>query len=115
MTRFGQTLKKTSELPSFVKELENDGQHGFKKITHEHTGGAPELEGDVEALKYLDQSTLEKEGLHMYRNYAPLNTNSFRDSQYTSSVLHGNEYNLNGSHSIGITYNSDTNSASLHW
>ena len=39
-----------------------------------------QLEGDVEALKYLDQATLEREGLGMYKHYLDDNDRSKLDS-----------------------------------
>ena len=70
MQRYGPTLKKSHELPSFVVELENN--NGFQKYVSEQ-GKPHQLEGDLEALKYID---LDREGLSMYRNYVTDNTGS---------------------------------------
>lgn len=59
VAKYGGTLKRPNELPSFAIELENN--NGYKKYVKEQ--GSPfELEGDIEALKYLD---LDREGLAM--------------------------------------------------
>jgi hypothetical protein len=86
--KYGHQLKRSNELPSFVVELENN--NGFKKYVREQ--GAPyELEGDIEALKYLD---LEREGLHMYKHYLNRNTNynnnnnSNNNNNNNSSTIH---------------------------
>ena len=63
LQRYGSTLKKSHELPSFVVELENN--NGYKKYVNEQ-GRPYELEGDIDALKYVD---LDREGLNMYRHY----------------------------------------------
>lgn len=104
-------MRRTTELPSFVRELESDGANTFKRTAHEQTSNSHELEGDIEAFKYLDISTIEREGLQMYRHY--LNGN--RESNYTASVLNSsNEYNQSGSHSIGITHNNDSHLSNVH-
>jgi hypothetical protein len=54
IAKYGTSLKKSHELPSFVNSLD-----GNQKFVPAKTGYY-ELEGDVDALKYLD---LEKEGL----------------------------------------------------
>ena len=61
IAKYGTSLKRAHEMPSFVIELE--GQ--YKKLIQEQS--LPhELEGDVDALRLVD---LDKEGLSMYRNY----------------------------------------------
>jgi len=55
IAKHGTSLKKSHELPSFVNSL--DGNQKFVPVAK---AGYYELEGDVDALKYLD---LEKEGL----------------------------------------------------
>jgi len=68
--KYGNQLKRSNELPSFVVELENN--NGFRKYQREQ-GTAYELEGDIEALKYLD---LDREGLQMYKHYLGRNSTS---------------------------------------
>ena len=126
VSKFGNTLKRTTELPSFVRELEQDGQNTYKKITQDY---AHELEGDIEAFKFLDVSTIEREGLSMYKHY--LNNNNYNnnnnygqprdiitDHLQSSVITSSPEYsNLGGTsqHSIGISYNNDNHSTNLRW
>ena len=63
IAKYGSSLKRSHEMPSFVVDME--GQNGYKKYVQEQ-GIANELEGDLDALKYLD---LEREGLGIYRNF----------------------------------------------
>jgi len=60
VTKYGPSLKRSTELPSFVNELERIPQEA------DHSN---QLIGDIEALKYLDLATLEREGLSIYRHY----------------------------------------------
>lgn len=83
MQRYGSTLKKSHELPSFVVELENN--NGYQKYVNEQ-GKPHQLEGDIDALKYVD---LDQEGLTMYRpyltgSYTSLSTPTFTAPQHQS-------------------------------
>ncbi len=69
-SKYGATLKRTQELPSYVSELDNN--NSYQKYVSDQ-GRPYQLEGDIEALKLVD---LEKEGLSMYRHYVSGNTGS---------------------------------------
>jgi hypothetical protein len=60
IAKYGTNLKQSNELPSFVNELERLPQGA------DHSN---ELVGDLDALRYLDLATLEREGLSIYRHY----------------------------------------------
>jgi len=60
VTKYGPTLTRSTELPTFVNELERIPQEA------DHSN---QLIGDIEALKFLDPDTLEREGLGIYRHY----------------------------------------------
>ena len=60
IAKYGQTLKHSNELPSYVNELERPPVEADL---------SNQLIGDVEALKQLDSARLEQEGLGMYKHY----------------------------------------------
>jgi hypothetical protein len=67
IAKYGPNLKRSNELPSFVGELERLPQGA------DHSN---ELVGDLDALRYLDLATLEREGLSLYRHYLSGNQSS---------------------------------------
>ena len=69
-SKYGATLKRTHEMPSYVAELDNN--NGYQKYVSEQ-GKPYQLEGDLEALRLVD---LEREGLSMYRHYVSGHTGS---------------------------------------
>ena len=88
IAKYGSSLKRSHELPSFVVELE--GNNGYNKYVQEQ-GIANELEGDLDALKYLD---LDREGLGIYRNFISsrgiqINTNGATNSSVIHSTSSG--------------------------
>ena len=64
MAKYGNTLKNSHEYSSL--DLEKPSVENYLS----------ELTGDVEALKYLDLATLEREGLGMYIHYLTGDYNS---------------------------------------
>lgn len=60
----------------------------LEKLPHQEDE-SNKLIGDVEALKYLDAATLEREGLGMYRHY--LNGHSSSSTQ-VSAPSYSNSY-----------------------
>ena len=63
MNRFGSTLKTSKDLPNFVLDIKPP--NGIKLAADTSSEQIYELEGDVEALQYVD---LEKEGLNEYKS-----------------------------------------------
>lgn len=61
--RYGSTLKSARDMPEFVQDIKPP--NGIKLAAETSDDHALELEGDVEALKYVD---LEKEGLEEYKS-----------------------------------------------
>ena len=75
--KYGDTLKDTKELPSFVKEIKTPS--GITLAADEPKKSRSvyyDLEGDIHALNYID---LEKEGLSEYKTY--LRENNIIDSK----------------------------------
>ncbi len=92
LEKYGPTLKNTHEYSSlnFEKPLVNDYSN--------------ELVGDVEALKYLDLATLEREGLGKYKHYL---TGDNSKNQTTSVDYHPHIIHHSSTHTT-ITINSGT-------
>ena len=62
-SKYSGSLIKSEDLPNFVKDL--DRESGYNKYVNE-SSNSPEIEGDLEALKYID---LDAEGLSDYKEY----------------------------------------------
>ena len=116
VSRYGHSLRRTSELPSFVRELESDGQNAFKKIVHDANSSAHnELDGDVDALKYLDHAQLEREGLGQYRHYIINSATRSLPQQQQQQPPNRESHISHEFNNFGVTFNSDSSSANLHW
>lgn len=75
--RYGNTLIDSANLPKFVDDIQPpDGVVLASQKTKEHFF---ELEGDIEALKYVD---LDKEGLSEYKNYVDKSVGYSQDKTY---------------------------------
>lgn len=96
MERYGTTLKRSMELPTFVKEIRPPA--GVKLAADSNNQTVYELEGDLYALNLVD---LEREGLIEYRHLL---------KQLKDSESHSN----NGSkrNSIADSYKKRTSSGS---
>ena len=80
--RYGSTLKKAQELPSFVLEIKPPAG---VVLAADHHYNAYELEGDVQALRFID---LDREGLSEYKQLVKrleLGQNSSSSSSSNSS------------------------------
>lgn len=66
ISKYGSTLKRSHEFPSFVVEAEGSN---YQKVVSETISREEELVGDLEALRHLDLATLEREGLVRYRDF----------------------------------------------
>jgi len=64
VTRYGATLKQSTELPSFVTDIRTPD--GLVLAANYRYNNLHELEGDVQALRLID---LDREGLAEYRSY----------------------------------------------
>lgn len=60
---FADSLVTSDDIPQFVKDIKNPD--GLLLACECPTNGAYELEGDIEALKYID---LDREGLTEYKS-----------------------------------------------
>ena len=81
--KYGNNLTAKSKLPDYVKEL--DKESGFEEYCNEILRNNQELEGDIEALKYVD---LDKEGLSKYKKYV----DKRKDLLLTTSLQNKRQY-----------------------
>ncbi|RMZ97230.1 hypothetical protein BpHYR1_038506 [Brachionus plicatilis] len=93
VNRYGSTLKSAKDMPDFVLEIKPP--NGIKLASEDGAEQVHQLEGDVEALKYVD---LEKEGLSEYRSQLEqiLDKNSMTESNaYYNKVYSSESVNKN--------------------
>jgi hypothetical protein len=68
LSKYGSSLVQLNKIPYDQVLKTNEQQKIYEKLAEEQKNEI-QLEGDVEALKFLDLATLEREGLGMYKHY----------------------------------------------
>jgi hypothetical protein len=108
--RYGNTLKTSRELPPFVLDIKTPD--GLVLAADTQQSSIYELEGDVEALKYVD---LDKEGLSEYRaflsklgiSYAGRATPAYINASSESSHASASGINYSSYESSGLSRRSE--------